>query len=126
MFFAVFDFGGDASHVTSVVGLTPSKSWRKGERFSERGGVHTHDRWVFSSPAPAGAEPEEKLVELVGALEEVAPGVRSAAEQFSAGILCAMYTEQPNPGLHLSAEILEQIAALKLSFDLDTYALGEE
>ena len=92
----------------------------------DRGGIHTHDRWEFTLPAPAHAEPEEKLEELIAALEVVAPGVRCAAEQFSAGVGFVVYTEEANPGFHVSAEMVQRLGALQLSLDLDIYTLGVE
>ena len=123
VFFAVFEFDKDLDRVSSVVGVQPTRSWLKGEPFSEQGGRHTHDRWELGSTSPDAASPEEKLLELVGTLEELAPGVRAAAEQFEAGIGCAVYTSQANPGIHISATLLARIAALGLTLDFDVYQL---
>lgn len=126
VFFVVREFGGDPADVSSVVGLPPSRSWRKGDLYGASGTVHTHDRWELRSPAPESALPEEKLDTLVSALEAVAPGVRAAAERFKAGIGCVVYTQRANPGFHVSADCLRRVAALHLSLDFDVYLMSSE
>lgn len=52
--------------------------------------------------------------------------VHSLVLRYSAGINCVGYFYGANPGLHLSADLLGRIAALRLAVDFDLYNYGEE
>ena len=125
--FGVFDFGPDAAAVTAALGLEPSHAWGVGDPLPNRPGGRRQDaRWEIVSPLPNSAPLEDQIDALLDRLEAHREAVARAREQFAAGILCAVYTEHHNPGLHLTEAALSRIAALGLSFDFDLYCLGSE
>ena len=48
--FCVTGFDGLPEEITAVIGLQPSKSWRKGEACGGGKGIHTHSGWELVSP----------------------------------------------------------------------------
>ena len=123
--FGVFDFGPDAAVVTSMLGLQPTKAWNVGDPLPGRPDrARTHSRWEIASPLPTSAALEDQLDALLDYLEAHREAVTRAREQFGVGILCAVYTEHPNPGLHLTEATLSRLSSLGLSFDFDLYCLG--
>lgn len=67
--------------------------------------------WELRSPLARGENLlHEYLEALVSVLEHRAHVVRSLASRYSAGINCVGYFYGSNPGLHLSACLIERIA----------------
>jgi hypothetical protein len=127
VFFAVFEFGQDASVVTKLAGFEPTESWVVGQPMRKRPDVaHRHSRWTFKSPLPLIAPVEEHLDALVSALETHATGIRAVLSRFPAEIGCAVYFRTFTPGIHLPQQLLARVAALGLDIDFDLYFLGED
>jgi hypothetical protein len=127
IYFAVFEFGQDASVVTRLAGFEPTESWIVGQPMRKRPDVaHRHSRWTFKSSLPLGAPVEEHLVALLSALEPHAAGIRAVKARFPVEICCAVYFRTFTPGFHLPQQLLARVAALGLDIDFDLYFLGED
>ena len=127
VFFAVFEFGQDASVVTQLAGFEPTEAWVVGQPTRKRPDVtHRHSRWTFKSPLPLSAPVEEHLTALVSALEMHASGIRAVTARFPAEIGVATYFRTFTPGFHLPQQLLARVAALGLDIDFDLYFLGED
>ena len=127
IFFAVFEFGQDASVVTQLAGFEPTEAWVVGQPMRKRPDVtHRHSRWTFKSPLPLSAPVEEHLNALLSALETHATGIRAVLSRFPAEIGCAVYFRTFTPGFHLPRQLLARVAALGLDIDFDLYFLGED
>src|SRR5689334_19760808 len=98
VFFAVFEFGQDASVVTQLAGFEPT-----GKRPDV---THRHRRWTFKSSLPLNAPIEEHLAALVSDLERHASGIHAVAARFSAEIRVATYFRTFTPGFHLPSSLL--------------------
>ena len=127
VFFGVFGFGQDPQVVTDILQIEPSKAWVKGERMpGGKRGARTHSRWVLESPLERSAGVEEQLSALLPLLEARATEVAEVSRRFEAGLMCACYFRETNPGIHLDSALLRRIAALGLGFDFDLYCLGSD
>ncbi len=84
-----------------------------------------HSWWSFQSPLPLETHAEKHLEALLPLLESRAASIRACAAEFSVELACAIYYEDFTPGMHLSSEILQRIAALGIPLDLDLYFLGD-
>jgi hypothetical protein len=125
VYFAVFEFGQDASVVTALAGFEPTESWVVGQPMRRRPDVtHKHSRWTFKSPLPLSTPVAEHLDALLSALEPHAPGVRAVRSRFPAHITCAVYFRTHTPGFQLSETLTARVAALALALDFDLYFLG--
>jgi hypothetical protein len=127
VYFGVFEFGQDPQVVTTLMRRDPTRAWRKGEPYGERGGIRTHSRWELRSPSVSTAPLEEQLDSLLSILEQSPAEVRSVAAQFEASICCAAkYWVSFNPGIHLSSATISRASALALSIDFDLYFFAQE
>jgi hypothetical protein len=127
VFFAVFEFGRDASVVTQLAGFEPTEAWVVGQPMYKRPDVaHKHSRWTFKSPLPLGSPVEEHLVALVSVLETHSAGILAVLARFSAEIVCAVYFHTFTSDLRLSQPLLARIAALGLDINFDFYFLGQD
>jgi Domain of unknown function (DUF4279) len=127
VFLKVLDFGDDPSLVTSRIGLAPTSAWRLGDPMPPHPtATRNHSRWSFQSPLPLETHVEKHLETLLSLLEPQATSIRECAAEFSVELCCAIYYEDFTPGIHLSSEIVQRIAALGIPLDLDLYFLGED
>lgn len=127
VFFGVFGFGQDPQIVTDVLRIEPSKAWTKGEPMpGGTRGARTHSRWVLESPLERSATVEEQLSALLPLLEARADEVAEVRRRFEAGLMCACYFYETNPGYHLDTALLQRIAGLGLDLDFDLYCLGSD
>ena len=128
VYLGVFRFGDDPQVVTDLLGIAPTKAWARGTpmagKAGERGATWRYARWELASPAGEGAGVAEQLAALLPLLEARAVVLAEARRRFGAGLACAAYFREVNPGFHLDAELVARVAALGLSFDFDLYCLG--
>jgi len=121
--FAVLGFSGSPQAVTDLLGIAPTEAWATGDP-GLRGHPRRFARWNLASPAGETATVEDQLTALLPLLEARAAAVAEAARRFEAGIHCAAYFRDVNPGFHLDAAMVARVAALGLSLDFDLYCLG--
>jgi len=123
VYFAVHGFGESPQVVTELLGIAPTTAWAVGDA-GPHGSARHLARWSLASPAGETATVEDQLAELLPPLEARAASVAETARQFDAGIECAAYFHEVNPGFHLDAALVARVAALGLSLDFDLYCLG--
>jgi hypothetical protein len=125
-YFWVDGFDCRSEEITTQMQTAPSNVKKVGELLPSGRAVQAN-RWELLSPLARGENLlQEYLEALVAVLERRAHVVQSLASRYSAGINCVGYFYGSNPGLHLSASLIERIAALKLAVDFDLYNYGEE
>ena len=84
--------------------------------------------WRLLSPIPRGDSFLQDHVDaLLAILEKSASTLVDLGANCEIGISCVGYYFGSNPGLHLSASLIQRLAALRLSVDFDLYNYaGEE
>jgi hypothetical protein len=112
-----------ADEVTSMLGVQPSASWRKGDQISASGGIRPDTAWTLEVDAGHGPALEERLERLLTGLEHLAGPISAVQRRFRTGINVAAYFDEPNPGFHLTAEVIARVGRLRLSLDFDLYCL---
>jgi hypothetical protein len=125
-YFWVEGFPDQCETITAQMRLTPSEVRRAGEALPF-GKIAETNLWKFHSPLPRGEHLiQESLEALLSVLEERSEVVGPFASRHSAGINCVGYFYGSNPGLSLSANLVERLAALRLAVDFDLYNYAEE
>ena len=125
VFLKILDFGDDPSVVTSLVGLSPTSAWVRGDPMPPHPtATRNHSRWSYYSPLPLETHAEKHLEALLPLIEPHATAIRQCAADFSVEICCAIYYEDFSQGIHFPADILRRITALGIPLDLDLYFLG--
>jgi len=125
-YFWVEGFDCSPDDLTAQMRAEPSHVQRIGEALPH-GAIAETSLWKLLSPLARGESLlQEYLEALVALLEQRTSVVQSLASRYSAGINCVGYFYGSNPGLHLSASLIERIAVLKLAVDFDLYNYGAE
>lgn len=123
----VMDYGEDASVVTKLLGLEPTRICIPGQPGSPTSRVPSrHHGWEFNSPLPLTAHIDEHLEALLQVLEPHAEAIRAASEKFKVGINSYVYYYVDwQPGIHLTERSVRLLADMNLSVDFDLYYLGD-
>ena len=127
VFLAVSDFGTDASVVTSLLGVAPTSVWLTGDPLPKHPTARrTHSLWSLHSPLPLRAHANDHFEALLTLLAPYAARIRECGARFSTQLSCAIYYRDFSPGIHISASVIQRIAALDIPLDFDLYFLGDE
>jgi len=125
--YAYFWISGEfaTSDMTVAMSLTPTETNEKGDPRKYRPGkTWEESTWKLHSPLPRD---EVFLDAHISALLELLKSKKDIIEKlqssYETGINCVGYYTAANPGFHLSAEVIQQLAELSLSVDFDLYCL---
>lgn len=124
---AITGFEEDPDDLTSLIGLSPTKIGRKGERMNGKVGVVLKsNRWVLSIPFDRmrGYVLDSHLAELLRIIEPHTIAIRELTSRTESYICCAVYDGDRETHLFVSSPTLRAIADLNLPLDIDTYAFG--
>ena len=127
LYFVVHDFGDDSDVVTRLLGITPTRVWRRGQPRPGRSGPPAkYELWALDSTLPEAAPFDEHLAAIVSQLERAAAGMREVLARFSAHLQCHSQFSTYNPGFEIPAALVQRVAALGLGIDFDLYVLYED
>lgn len=123
----------DPTQVTQLVGLRPTRSHRRGDRYGPDQRVHRHAGWYVEVQRRHEYDTEVVLAELLDVIEPHAEGLARARQALGlvagANVVVEMYTVRDpggevlvtTPALSLSAATIRRIAELDLWLDCDQY-----
>jgi hypothetical protein len=121
----------DPDAITRAIGLTPSRSHRKGEARPHPSAGRTPPPWregLWSLCSEQGLSEtgnhlEDHVVWLLDQLEPHAETLRrlSAEQGLRADVYCSYFMGQANSGFELTARTVARIAALDADFGVDIY-----
>jgi hypothetical protein len=124
--FAVFEFGEDPNVVSDLLGIPPTKAWRKDDALPA-GGRQTHSRWTLAARPSACSSVEAQLDDILTQLEACAPEVRKLASLYQAKLaIRGDYREEFNPEIELAPRTIQRLANLGLGLWFDLYFLGPD
>lgn len=115
----------DLDSVSSVLGLVPAKTKKKGEYEPKRTLPNKRTVWGYKIDFQNIWETEEKLEFLLALLEQHADFLTSLPDGMESQISIVMYLRNESHfGVCLSPEFLRKMAALRIPLDIDIYFLG--
>jgi hypothetical protein len=117
---------GTTSHVTALLGLTPTDSHDIGELRSQRDPrPWTHMHWGFASNLDDNADLDEHLAHLCDQLEPRAEALHELARQgYLLDWFCFVEFDGQG-GPRFGAELLHRLGALPVDLTLDLYGREE-
>jgi hypothetical protein len=118
--------GISVEEIASLVGLTPTKTWKRGEAIRKTNLSRKEDGWVFGIPQRETHDMEALLRELLDVLEMRGQGLAEATSRFSLSkeISFGVYVRDETPAAWFSVETLRRLAALDASLDIDVMLVG--
>ena len=120
----VVGFSGEASEITRVLRIEPTKTWREGDLRDPKATIkHRDNGWSLKSPVdPHHTTPGESVAALLAVLPDLEAFNRLPTEA-EVWLSCTIYGLTERPYFELSAESLAKLASIRASLDVDTYDL---
>lgn len=115
----------DLARLSAFLNLPGLDGWSKGEPRRNGRSRHSFSRVCFEPNTNEAYDLEEKLIELLTALEKDAEGVVQLSKEAIAYISVVRHQYvSGNAGIHLEQETISRLSKLNLSLDIDTYIVG--
>lgn len=131
--FIIFGEDLQPDEVTLTLGLSPSKSWVKGESIPKDSMsgvtpkvVYPFGQWMLHAPCSKYEVFAVQLEKLLNMLEASREEVQKLTAKYQAGISVANSSGEDNLGFHVEHTTILRMAALGLSLDIIIYPICEE
>jgi len=114
----------DPDAVSSVLGVQPTSSCRKGDLFrgkvSER--IEKTGKWLLRLPEKPGEPFEPQIDALLNTLTQDLSVWRTLTQKYNADLFCGVWLRNWNRGMGLSPQLMARLAERGLELGLDIYA----
>jgi hypothetical protein len=123
----VLGFDCSPEHISTLLGVEPTKSWLKGEPVHPRAtNTHAENGWMRASPSdPTVASAEEGIRALLQLFQDPTVFAR-LPKQSTVQLTCTLFGYEYRPYVYVPAELVRTIATIGASIDIDTYDLSDE
>ncbi len=114
----------DPDEVTRMVGVTPTKTWRRGEQRAGSDLEWEHDGWLLSIPEETSLDVAPQIAKLLGLLRDHVKSISLARETFKldAEVGVSIYLENSEPpSAHFALDTLKTLCELHADVDIDIY-----
>ena len=110
--------------LTRHIGVECERSWRVGDKRGKTHILEPMNGWLLSSGLIETASLDEHIQKLLERIIPLADRIATLPGETTVEISCAIYAESP-PALSFSSSIVEQMAKLRASLDVDLYIMEE-
>lgn len=117
--------------ITSLLGITPSRTWKVGDLIPKTILCMKHDGWSLATDTEIVddvCDLEKHIQRLLKQLKSSVGKIKEICSryQLDAEISCVVYTPDANPGICFEPDIAKQIADLGAAIDIDLYFLPSD
>ena len=120
-FSVVGDF--DPVEISRMIGLQPTKCWKKGDTNTATHRERTASRWSLQSRMPHTESLEAHINDVLAQLSTHPGGVKEASQRFCGIMQLVGHFYRYYPGLSLDSNTIQGLAQFGLSLDCDFYYL---
>lgn len=115
--------GFDPDEITRATGITPTKTWRAGDRIQSTTLTRAHDGWSLATPREECLDAGSQIKELLRSLGADLAGLPRLRRELALEIeiACALYVSSETPSMHLDRETLRIVERLAAEIDFDLY-----
>ena len=123
--YAYFTVNGDfdPSDISQLVGMPPTKSWRKGEINQRTHLERKFSRWSLYSRLERTCELEAHLADVIQQLNANKSKFVELSLKYGGVMQMVAFFKVDYPGLHFGRKLVESLAEFSLSVDFDFYYL---
>jgi hypothetical protein len=118
----------DPDEITSLMGVMPTRSHRRGEAIVSSNGKHSRicKRGIWSIKyepiADSDADLESTIMSLLSQLPSETSVWSSLSAKYEIDLFCGLFLEAPNRGLTLSAKLLKCLGDRGVELGFDVYS----
>jgi len=122
----IHDFECSPKKITKILGIMPSKTWKKGDIISNTIRKHGSNGWLYFSPCDYYRDSIDKQVDIL--LDIIYPKKKnflSLPESCFIELSCVVYSYKERPIICFSAEQVRKLAEIGACIDVDSYDLSK-
>jgi hypothetical protein len=119
----------DPTEITSLLGASPTRSWRKGDvknSNAENQIVHKTGGWVFAAEDRAPGDLSAQLAEIVSQLTADAAVWALISDRYQVDLFCGLFMKCSDEGFSLPATSLADLAKRGIELQICLYAPARE
>ncbi|HUU96761.1 MAG TPA: DUF4279 domain-containing protein [Phycisphaerae bacterium] len=117
----------DPDEISELIGLEPTRSWRKGTPLYNSGRLRPISVWIYEPQHAMPGRVERKLPFLLDRLEPRHDGIVAAARECTCSICIAYHGHSAAMGgWELDSATIRRLVRLDLPLGVDLYACGSE
>jgi hypothetical protein len=122
---AYFTLVGDfnPSDISARLGMLPSRSWNKGEINAETELERNHSRWSLNSRLSETETLEKQVADVLEQLQPHASAIADVLASIDGLVQLVAYFYTGYTGFGLEANVVDDLAQMKLGIDCDFYYL---
>jgi len=107
--------------VSKLIGISCDASWKKGEPRTKGATIkHVKNAWILNSGCPASTPLDDQLIALLDRLKPALTEIRNLGPENEIELSCVLYSDT-TPALNFSPAIIQAVAAMGASLDIDLY-----
>jgi len=112
--------------VTALLGVTPTRSWCRGDRRKPHSAPATEGGWILEVRGKAPHGPEIQLATLLAKLPETNAVWEELNRRYRTTLTFGLHMSGWNQGFELSRELITRIQRLGVGVNFDIYAYGDD
>ncbi|MFT3734037.1 MAG: DUF4279 domain-containing protein [Rhodocyclaceae bacterium] len=116
----------DPAHITEIVGVTPTDSWKKGDLNPRNSLERKFGRWSLYSRLARSEEFEAHIADVLAQLDNNPEGFKRVSEAYEGCMQLVGYFHSSYPGLYFTPATIQGLAKYKLGVDHDFYYLHSD
>jgi hypothetical protein len=127
--FSLTGFNFSPDKITSMLGISPTHTWRIGEPLKKNIAVkRKHNGWCISTNPENTLDLSKHVRALVDLLQPYIQRINKICHKYHADaeVSCVVYTDEIMPIIHFEKDLVLQIATLGADIDIDIIVLENE
>ena len=122
---AVYGEDLEPSEVTALLGVVPTKAFRKGHRQASKSPAMPHGAWFLEVRGVSPSGPDTQLETLLSELPQSQHFWRELNERYTVQVRFAMHFEGWNKGFEFNKILVSRLAAMEVDLEFDIYSYVE-
>jgi hypothetical protein len=123
---AVYGKTLDPAKITTMLGVPPTRSFKRGHRIMANSRPMQHGAWFLEVRGEAPDGPEEHLRRLIQKLPKSTNIWKELNSKYTVQLRLGLHMSGWNKGFGFTPHLLVQIAKMRVEMQFDIYAYGEE
>jgi len=123
---AVYGKDLEPADVTALLGIEPTRSFRRGYRKAPRSRPLPHGAWFLQVRGKAPEGPDVQLRKLLTKLPDSEEIWKKLRKQYKVQLRFGLHMSGWNNGFGLSPDLVARLAKMRIELEFDIYAYGDD
>jgi len=111
--------------VTRDIGITPSRTWYKGDTRPKTLLIEKKNGWELKSALSEESSLSEHVNYLLSIMEPARKQLKEVTRKCYSLLACVIYVDEEMPEIHFDFDVIQRLADLNPRLDIDVYCLAD-